>query len=384
MDSTTSATGRDARPPDLSPNGPPAASATQPSGSIPPGTPAPERRQRSRTVFTVAAALLLVAIVVVAIWAWWYESHFVSTDDAFVATRIVTVSPRVSGQVIAVPVTDNQRVGIGEVLVRLDPTPYRVALQQALAAEQLAETGLGQAHANVAVANAALLQARAAYTSAQAQAANARADLRRYRFLRQRNAKAVARTQMDRVVTAARSVGAEARAARQRVVGAEAQIAAARAALAGAAARVASARAAVKAARLNLSYTIVRAAQAGHVTQKSVAVGNYISPGQELMALVPTNLWVTANFKETDLDVIHPGQRATISIDACPNADVHGHVQSIQRGSGEAFDLLPPQNATGNYVKVVQRVPVRIVFDAIPRGCVLGPGMSVEPKIRIE
>ena len=384
MDSTTSATGRDARPPDLSPNGPPAESAAQPSGSASPPSAAPERRQRSRTVFAVAAMLLLVVIVAVALWAWWYESHFVTTDDAFIDTRIVTVSPRVPGQVIAVPVTDNQSVRTGEVLVRIDPTPYRVALQQALAAKLLAKTGLGQARANVAVASAALQQARATYMSAQAQAANAVADLRRYRFLRQRNPKAVARTQMDRVATAARSVGAEARAARQRVVGAEAQLAAAHAALAGASARVASARAAVKAARLNLGYTIVKAAQAGHVTQKSVAVGNYIAPGQELMALVPVDLWVTANFKETDLDVIHPGERAAIHIDACPNADAHGHVQSIQRGSGEAFDLLPPQNATGNYVKVVQRVPVRIMFDSVPRGCVLGPGMSVEPKIRIQ
>jgi membrane fusion protein (multidrug efflux system) len=119
------------------------------------------------------------------------------------------------------------------------------------------------------------------------------------------------------------------------------------------------------------------------VTKKSVAIGNYVSPGQELMALVPLKMWVTANLKETDLYLIHPGQRASIHIDACPNADVHGKVWSIQRGSGEAFDLLPPQNATGNYVKVVQRVPVRIAFDTLPSGCVIGPGMSVEPAIRI-
>ncbi|EQD68597.1 secretion protein HlyD family protein, partial [mine drainage metagenome] len=165
--------------------------------------------------------------------------------------------------------------------------------------------------------------------------------------------------------------------------GARAQLEAAHAAVAGARARVASARAQVAAARLDLSYTTVRAAEAGHVTKKLVAIGNYVSPGQELMALVPLTMWVTANLKETDLYLIHPGQRASIHIDACPNATVHGKVQSIQRGSGVAFDLLPPQNATGNYVKVVQRVPVRITFDALPSGCVLGPGMSVEPEIRI-
>ncbi len=384
MDSTNSAIGRDARPTDSVPNDARAAQAPKDGDAGLPANPPPGRRSRSRTVITIAAAVLLVVALIVGVFAWWYESHFVSTDDAFISTRIVAVSPRVAGQVIAVPVTDNQRVTAGEVLVRIDPTPYRVALQQALAAEQQAKTGLGEARANVEVARAALQQARATYASAEAQADNARANLKRYRFLHKRNAKAVARTQMDQIATAARSAAAEARAARQRVVGATAQIAAAHAAMAGAVARVASARAQVKAARLNLGYTTVTAAQAGHVTQKSVAVGNYVSRGEQLMALVPLKLWVTANLKETELAVIHPGERVSIHIDACPSADARGHVQSIQRGSGEAFDLLPPQNATGNYIKIVQRVPVRIDFDSIPRGCVLGPGMSVEPKIRIK
>ncbi len=380
MDSTTSATGRDPRPADPTSNN---ALAAQAGGGGSPATPPRESRPHSRTLLAIAAIVMVVAIVILGIVAWWYESHIVSTDDAFIATRIMAVSPRVAGQVIAVPVTDNQAVTAGEVLVRIDPTPYRVALQQTLAAERLARTGLAEARANIAVARAALQQALAAYASTRAQAANAVADLHRYRFLRQRNPKAVARTQMDQIATAARSAAAESRAARQRVVGASAQIAAARAARAGAAARVASARAEVKAARLNLDYTTVTATRAGHVTQKSVAVGNYVTPGQELMAIVPQRLWVTANFKETDLYLIHPGQRVSISIDACPNIKARGHITSIQRGSGEAFDLLPPQNATGNYVKIVQRVPVRIDFDALPRSCVLGPGMSVEPEIRL-
>lgn len=380
MDSTTSPPGRDAQPDAPTPNDAPAPQGG--AGAQPARPPAP--RQRGRAVLTVAAAALLVAIVIVALFGWWYESHFVSTDDAFIDTRVLAVSARVPGQVIAVPVTDNQRVSAGTVVARIDPTPYRVALQQALAARRLAKTGLSEAQANIAVAQAALHQAIATYASARAQAANAVADLQRYRFLHKRNARAVARTQMDQVLTAARSASAEALAAHQRVIGAGAQIKVARAALAGAAARVASARAEVQAARLNLQYTTVTAARAGHVTQKSVAVGNYITPGQQLMAIVPLKLWVTANFKETDLNVIRPGEHVSIQIDACPSADAKGHVQSIQRGSGEAFDLLPPQNATGNYVKIVQRVPVRILFDALPRDCVLGPGMSVEPKIRIE
>lgn len=351
--------------------------------SVAAGRPSPtaQRWPRRRLVLIALAIAVLLAIGVA--YAWWYESHFLSTDDAFVDTRVTAVSPRVPGRVIAVPVTDNQKVAAGQVLARIDPTTYGVAVQQALAAEQLARTGLGQARANVAVARAAVQQARASLISTQAQTANAMANLHRYLFLRRHNIKALARTQLDQVRAAARSAQAQLYAAQQKVVGAQAQLGASHAAVAGAIARVASARSQVKAARLNLGYTTIRAARAGHVAQKSVAVGNYISPGQELMALVPLKVWVTANFKETDLYLIHSGERVRIHIDACPRVDARGHVVSIQRGSGEAFDLLPPQNATGNYIKIVQRVPVRIDFDSIPKGCVLGPGMSVEPDVRI-
>ncbi len=379
MDSTTPPSAGDRRP-------------ETPIHSDVSGTPAPQSgadRQapqgalRRQMVLKIVAAGVILVGIIAGVLIWKYESQFVGTDDAFIDTRIAAVSPRVPGQVIAVPVVDNEKVAAGQVLAQIDPAPFRVALRQSLAAEQLARTGLGQAQANVSVARAAVEQARAAYISTQAQTVNALANLHRYLFLRRRNIKALARTQLDQVEAAARSAKAQLRAARQKVVGARAQLEAAHAAVAGARARVASARAQVAAARLDLSYTTVRAAEAGHVTKKLVAIGNYVSPGQELMALVPLTMWVTANLKETDLYLIHPGQRASIHIDACPNATVHGKVQSIQRGSGVAFDLLPPQNATGNYVKVVQRVPVRITFDALPSGCVLGPGMSVEPEIRI-
>ena len=347
------------------------------------GTPSPTRKPRGRAVLTIAAgALLAVALIVIGV-AWWYEDHFVSTDDAFIDTRIVEVAPQVAGDVIGVPVVDNQPVAPGQVLVQIDPRPYRIALEQALAAERQARTALGQARANVAVAQATSQQAIASLASAHAQAVNAAQELKRYLNLRARNDRAVSRSQIDQVMAAARSATAERRAAQQRVVGARAQIAAARAALAGAVARVATAHAEVSSARLSLSYTTVTAAVAGHIAQKSVAVGSYVAPGQAMMAVVPLDLWVTANFRETDLGDIRPGQRATIHIDACPARDARGRVASIQRGAGQAFDLLPPQNATGNYVKIVQRVPVRIEFDAPPGDCVLGPGMSVEPKIRV-
>ena len=383
---SASSTGRAARP-ESSATGAPAGQTAHPETT--PGAtqgladPGLERGRRRRAALTAAAGAALAVLLAIGAILWWYESHFVGTDDAFIDARVVQVSPRVPGQVIAVPVTDNQRVSRGQVLARIDPAPYRVALQQTLAAERQAATGLAQARANIAVAGASLQQAVAGLVSARAQSFNATQDLKRYLSLRARNPKAVSHSQIDQVMAQARSAAAEQRAAKQRVVGARAQIRAAQAALAGAAARVATARAQVSAARLNLGYTTLTAPTAGHIAQRSVAVGNYVAPGQSLMALVPLRLWVTANFKETELPDIRPGERVRIHIDACPQADARGHIESIQRGSGEAFDLLPPQNATGNYIKIVQRVPVRIVFDSIPRGCVLGPGMSVEPKIRI-
>jgi membrane fusion protein (multidrug efflux system) len=383
MDSTPPSSAGD-RQPEIPTHGDASGIPATQSGAERRAHEAPQGPMRRRTMLKIAAAALIILVGIVAgVLIWRYESHFVGTDDAFIDTRIAAVSPRVSGQVISVPVVDNEKVAAGQILVQIDPTPFRVALRQSLAAEQLARTGLGQARANVSVARAAVEQARAAYISTQAQTANALANLHRYLFLRRRNIKALARTQLDQVEAAARSAKAQLRVAQEKIAGAQAELEAAQAAVAGAMARVANARAHVAAARLDLSYTTVRAAEAGHVTKKSVAIGNYVSPGQELMALVPLKMWVTANIKETDLYLIHPGQRVSIHIDACPNATVHGKVQSIQRGSGVAFDLLPPQNATGNYVKVVQRVPVRITFDAPPSGCVLGPGMSVEPEIRI-
>ena len=345
--------------------------------------PARDRRQRGRAAITAAVGAVLVMLIVAGGLVWWYESHFVSTDDAFIDARVAQISPRVAGQVIAVPVTDNQQVGPGQILAQIDPTPYRVALQRALAAERQARTGLASARASLLVARAALQQAIAGLASARAQSVNATQERKRYLSLRANHPKAVSRSQTDLVEAQARSAAAEQRAARQRVVGARAQIAAAKAAIAGAGASVAAAQARVHAARLDLSYTALRAPTAGHIAQRSVAVGNYVAPGQSLMALVPLRLWVTANFKETDLPYIRPGEKVRVHIDACPGADAHGRVESIQRGSGEAFDLLPPQNATGNYIKIVQRVPVRIVFGALSRHCVLGPGMSVEPKIRV-
>ena len=337
---------------------------------------------RRRGVLLAGGVVLVLVVLGGAYW-WWHQRGFVSTDDAFLNAHIERLSPRVAGQVTAVLVEDNQPVHAGQVLVRLDPSTYRVALRQALAGRLQAQTALGEAKANVAVAQASLAQASANVANARASYVRAAGDLRRYDSLRRVNPQAVSRSSVDQAVAAERSAAAELRAVRQRVRGTQAQIDAAQAAVAGARAKVATADAEVRQARLNLSYTAISAPEAGHVANRTVAVGNYVTPGEQMLAVVPMHLWVTANFKETEIDRIRPADRVTVHIDACPRADARGHVESIQRGAGQAFDLLPPENATGNYIKIVQRVPVRITLDSVPSGCVLGPGMSVEPTVKV-
>ncbi|HET9105900.1 MAG TPA: HlyD family secretion protein [Steroidobacteraceae bacterium] len=358
-----------------------------PRESRPPAEAPPSRNDREpwfkrRGVVIAGGLILLLLVVLIGAW-WWYESGIETTDDAFLEAHVVDVSPQIAGQVTRVLVEENQLVHAGQPLVEIDPSQFRLALQQSQASEEQAQTALGQAKASVAVAQASLAQADADVASARATAVRARQDLKRYDHLRTINPRAIARSTIDQAVAAARSANAQLRAARQRVQSALAQIDSAKAAVAGARARIATARAAAARARLNLGYTMVDARVEGHVANRTVAVGTYVTPGQQMMAIVPLHLWVRANFKEDMIASLRPGQRVTIHIDACPQADARGHIESIQRGSGEAFALLPPENATGNYIKVVQRVPVRIALDTIPSGCVLGPGMSVEPTVKV-
>jgi membrane fusion protein, multidrug efflux system len=359
----------------------PRAAGTQPARGE-----APQRGRepwfRRRSVVIGGAVLLALIVVLGGLW-WWHESGIETTDDAYLEAHIVDVSPQIAGQVMRVLVEDNQLVHADEPLVEIDPAQFRIALAQAIAAQQQAQTALGQANANVAVAQAGLAQANADLASARATAVRAQQDLRRYESLRAAHPRAVARTAVDEAVANARSATAEQRAARQRVLSAEAQIDSAKAGVTGALARIATARAGVEQARLNLGYTTVTARVDGHVANRTVATGTYVSPGQQMMAIVPLHLWVRANFKEDMIAQLRPGQSVSIHIDACPRANARGHVLSIQRGAGEAFALLPPENATGNYIKVVQRVPVRIALDTVPAGCVLGPGMSVEPTVKV-
>jgi membrane fusion protein (multidrug efflux system) len=306
-------------------------------------------------LFQIGAGIL-VLILLIAAFIWWrIARQYEKTDDAFIDAHIVHVAPQIAGRITAVLVDDNQTVTAGQPLAEIDSDE--------------AQARLSQIQAQLAQAQTQYEQASALERGAAAQAENAEREYGRYRNLKKSAPAAVAQQQIDQAAAVARNATAQHEAATAQVAGALAQIKVYRAQIA--------------AADLTLKYTHVVAPEAGHIAQRSVAVGNYVSPGQDMMTIVPSQLWVTANFKETQLARMRVGQSATVTVDACGKTDVPGHVDSIQRGAGQAFGILPPENATGNFVKVVQRVPVKIVLDQVPANCTLGPGMSVEPRVKV-
>lgn len=256
---------------------------------------------------------------------WDNASHFEWTDDSFIAARQFAIQPKVPGYITAVSVTDNQHLAAGDVIARIDDRDYRIALDQAEA--QLAH-------------DRAVLQ-------------QAKRNLERYQSLADTNS--IAQQQVDDQAFL----------------------------VAQATTTVALDQTKVDAAQLNLSYTTITVAQSGRIVNLTAAVGQYAPAGTTLTMFVPDKTWVTANFKETQLGAMRPGQPVSLSIDAYPYRTIHGHVASVQSGSGPAFSLLPPQNATGNWVKVVQRVPVKITMDDPPSNLALGPGMSVKVRVRV-
>jgi membrane fusion protein (multidrug efflux system) len=336
-----------------------------------------------RPLVILGAGVLFLVLLVAGI-VWWLDARkYVNTDDAFVDTHIIHVAPRIAGQIIQVLANDNEAVHRGQLLVVIDPADAQARLSQLLAQEAQAQTQLEQAQAQVMLSQASFEQQTANAKGVAAQATNAAQDLARYNLLKRTLPLAIAEEQYDTAVATARNSAAQRDAAQKQARGAEDQIAASRAQLSGAIAAIKSLQAEVRQAELNLSYTHISAPEDGHIAQRSVAVGDYIEAGQQLLAVVPLKLWITANFEETQIAHMRPGQHVEIDADSCPQVSLHGHIDSIQRGAGQAFGLLPPENATGNFVKVVQRVPVKILIDNVPRDCTLGPGMSVEPTVKI-
>lgn len=321
-----------------------------------------------------------------------------TTDNAFLDGDIVAIAPRIAGQVKRVYISDNQPVTNGQLLVEIDPRDYEVILAQkksALAAakanEDLIKTSYELLGIQVKSAQETANQSEAAGNSDKAKADRAAADLKRAEDLSQR--KIISPQEFDAAKSAAESADAtwkssqaKAAADQSKVAEAQAQLEAGKKAFERALAQADQSKVDVEQAELNLSYTKIFAPEDGRITRKAVENGDYLQVGQKLMALVLKNLWVTANFKETQLKKVRVGQSVQISIDSVAKKTFTGKVESIQSGSGASFSLLPPENAVGNYVKVVQRIPVKIVFDADPEQSanqVLGPGMSVTPAVRV-
>lgn len=311
-----------------------------------------------------------------------YTGHFESTDDAFIAARQFGIAPKVSGYLTAVAVTDNQHVRTNDVIARIDQRDYRVALAQANARIAAAKATIENVDAELSVQQAQVAASHAQVKQNQAKLVFAQQSSVRYETLAKEGwssqqtgqlAESNLYQQQAAVATAQSNLTVTKR-----------QIASLKAQRENAVASLKQARAQRDQAELNLSYTTVTAAQPGRVVQLSGAVGEYAQAGTNLSMFVPDKLWVVANFKENQIDAMRPGDPVALEIDAYPERELHGHVASVQPGSGTAFSLLPAENATGNYVKIVQRVPVKIVLDDPPTDVSLGPGMSVVPTVRVD
>jgi membrane fusion protein (multidrug efflux system) len=335
--------------------------------------------RRHPLIVAAVAAGIIVVLVAGLIW-WLHARHFESTDDAFIDTRTVPISSQVAGVIIDVPVTDNQFVPAGAPLMRIDPRDYLAALAQARAKLDEAQASVDNLSAQIDAQHSVIEQAQKQVTSAQAALEYSQQQQKRAQDLLSKGAgtqQSEQQAKSDFTQKQAAFAAAQASA-----ITAQKQLAVLASQRQGAAAQVEEARANLMLAQTNLDRATISAPENGRVAKLSAAKGAYAQPGQSMMMFVPRNVWVTANFKETQLDDMRVGQPVDISVDAYPDKTFHGHVESIQPGSGTVFSLLPAENATGNYVKVVQRVPVKVVFDN-PPDIYLGPGMSVEPSVRV-
>jgi membrane fusion protein, multidrug efflux system len=338
-----------------------------------------QRLRRRRRMVLVITALLIVAMVGTVAW-WVAASGYVSTDDAFIDARTVSISSQLNAYIDDVPVTDNQPVEAGALLVRLDSRDYKVQVDQARAQVDQAEANIGNMDAQISAQQARIQQAEKQTAQAQAALDFAREQNERYERLVKNGAATV--EQAHQYASNYLQAQANFAAAERNAMATQRQLTVLRAQRKQAEAQVEMARATLEQAEINLARTEIVAPVAGRVAQLTAAKGKFASAGQALMTFVPREVWVTANFKETDLKNIRPGAPVSIRIAAYPNRKFDGHVDSIQAGSGTAFSLLPAENATGNFVWIVQRVPVKIVFDK-PPDVLLGPGMSVVPTVKI-
>ncbi|EKY3230876.1 HlyD family secretion protein [Cronobacter malonaticus] len=349
-----------------------------------------ETRKRPGKKPLIILGIVVIIMVIGAIIWWFMTRNLETTDDAFIEGDAVTVAPKVAGYVTELRVKDNQRVKKGDLLVVIDPRDATAQRDQAQAQLSLAESQLHQAQAQLALAKvqypAQRDQAKAQVLRAQAELANARAEYQRQRGV---DPRATSKQNIDAASAQLRSAEAGLANAQAQLEVAEQvqlQIRQQETNVEARQSQVEQARAQLQTAELNLSYTEVRAPFDGYVTKRNVQNGTLVQAGSALFSIVSPDIWVVANFKESQLERMRPGNKVEISVDAFPDLELEGHVDSIQQGSGSRFSAFPAENATGNFVKIVQRVPVKIVID---KGLEnwnqpLPLGLSVEPEVTVE
>ena len=337
-----------------------------------------------RALFLAAFA----AVLGIALYIYLSGVGIVTTDDAYTDGKPVGVAPDISGRIVKLNITDNQFVHKADLLLVIDPRPYIAARDRAQAGLALAKAQLASAEQALAIAKisypAALAQAKAAREVAAANLYKAARDEKRQLSLPSGATSQQNREDAIAAANAARASLDQAEAGIAAASDVPQQIAAAEALVAEREAAVKQASAALEQALVNLSYTRITAAASGWITDRGITLGSYVQPGQVMFSLVKPNVWITANFKETQLHSLRPGQRVTIRVDAYPSLRLTGRLNSIQMGSGSVFTAFPPENATGNFVKIVQRVPVKIeITSGLPHGFPLPLGLSVEPTVQI-
>ena len=347
------------------------------------------RRAKARPFVRIGIVIVVLALIAGGVWYWFSTRDLEGTDDAYTDGRAVMVAPQVAGVVVALNVTDNQFVHKGDPIVQIDPRQYRFARDQAAAALVEAQGQLaGQRYgAEIARKNfpAQLDSAKAKLAVAQANLVNAQQNATRQRSLSRGAttqqevdaANAALNTAQAQVADAQAQVD-QARPVDQRIGQTDAQVQ-------QQAGTIMSAQAKLDQADLNLAWTTVTAPQDGWITKRNVEIGNYIAAGQQITSLVSPEVWVTANFKENQLNRMRDGQKVRIEVDAYPSLKLEGHVDSVQLGSGTRFTAFPPENATGNFVKIIQRLPVKIIIDSgLPQGFRLPLGLSVSPTVSLK
>ena len=345
--------------------------------------------KRSSPWIKVVAALVVLLLVAGGVYYYFATRNQESTDDAYTDGRSITVSPRVSGNAVQLLVNDNQFVKAGDVLVRLDDRDYVAARDQARGALEIAQAQKRSAELGAAIARknfpARLLQAQAQLQQAQGQLYQAQADYKRQHAVeraattQQSVDQSTAQLQLAQGQVAAAQAGVQvAEPVQDNINQSDQQVSQ----IDG---QVKQAEAQLAQAELNLGYATIRAPQDGWITKRNVEVGNYLQPGASVFAIVTPQVWVTANFKESQLDRMRPGQEVDIAVDAYPQLKLKGHVDSIQLGSGSRFTAFPPENATGNFVKIVQRIPVKVDIDSgLDPQIALPLGISVTPIVRLK